>query len=679
MTNTLQKYVAPEITPSLGGVTPVATTDGLPGYQPATVGGFYPTAPYAALRTFINGEGKVELYPKGYTDYRLRYDLLTQQPAIGLPEITQLVENNLRGQFDPARAYVYMLGKFNVWEVGQIQPYVLPQAEAYIQVLPFSWGAGGVTSDGFVNGAFSFTVTQGTYAVVGISGPAADPADPSSIDYGFFFRSVDTVQVIERGVISAITTTYALPANVFSIRVVGRAVDYLVNGTSVRQATLPPTVLPVAWSGIAALYGANSSVSGISVTQYAGGDMTVPALRLRFKRAELSLPALRGTAGWLPYARTALPALRFFGGSAPYAHVTARMRALTMTARGFDGLSLRPLRVVGGNGSVGGVRLPRLAAVGADYTYATAAVALPLPTVRGYAGRPTPLGGMVSLPRIRAIGTGSSGAGGTASVRLPALRSRSAYYASASIALRRPNVFGYQDPAGEAFISGAPSGMPSSSGGLVLFASINAAGSISMTASAIRVLDGQMPGSIVVVSTATVQQLLNAIMNSALVGASFEPLSEQGAETWIVNAATGASSSYENYSFNSFATVDGRLYGARSDGLYLLEGDTDAGSPIRASLSFGSTDFGTPKLKRLEAAYLGVSSTGDMYLKVRTEGGNEYTYVTRRNDDFMRQQRIDVGRGIRASYLTFELYNGAGCDFELNTVSVNAAVLSRSI
>ena len=120
------------------------------------------------------------------------------------------------------------------------------------------------------------------------------------------------------------------------------------------------------------------------------------------------------------------------------------------------------------------------------------------------------------------------------------------------------------------------------------------------------------------------------------------------------------------------------MFGARSDGLYLMEGDTDAGVPIRASLAFGSTDFKTRHLKRPEHAYIGVASSGTMYLKVIVQG-KEYVYAARRSDDYMAVQRIDIGRGIRASYLAFELYNSDGCDFELNTVSFYAAELTRSI
>jgi hypothetical protein len=277
------------------------------------------------------------------------------------------------------------------------------------------------------------------------------------------------------------------------------------------------------------------------------------------------------------------------------------------------------------------------------------------------------------------VGTGGASIGGGATVRLPALIMRSAPYSSAAMSLRRLEGFGFQDPHGEAFISGAPIGRREFTGTPFVIVQLDSAGSIVSVAAMTVVLDGQMPGAVQIVDSATTAAILTALMDSTLLGASFQPMSEQGAETWVVNAETGASSSYSSYAFNSFGTVSGQLYGARSDGLYLMEGDTDAALPIRAYLAFGATDFNTEKLKRMEYATLGVSSSGTMFLKVKIRGGEEYTYSARRSDDYMAVQRIDLGRGIRASYLNFELYNSDGCDFELNTVSFHAAELARRI
>ena len=678
---TLQKYAVPVITPAQGGRPSVGQINGLPGFDPQYLGGFYPTPEYAALRTFIDGDGVTRLYPANYPDYRLTSDRLLQSPPIGAEEITQSIENYMRGQFSPTRPYAYFFANYNVWDPATVLPVVVPSPEIYLQYLRNEWGSGAITSQNFVDrGTFTFTADQGAYAVVGIAGPGADITDPSAVEFGFLLRSYLPVAVLERGVQQALSGTHYVTGTTFAVRYVDGVVDYLVNGVSRRQVTVVPSQGPTVFTGIACLYGANSSIVGVSVAGLSSAAARLPALRAVRNAGISSLPALRGAGGWLPFANATLPKITSDGGNNRN-QARVRLLALRGTAGGKEPVRITLPRLVGAGGqrsqSSGTLRL---VSKGSDYNYAAAAGSLPKPVVKGYAGRVVPLGGMVTMPRIRAVATGGTGQLGGGAGRLPALIGRAGRAISgANTRLLKTQAFGYQDPAGEAFVSGAPLNAGEVTPQLVVVVSIDSSGVVSSTAVVTLVLDGQIPGAMTVVDSVTATALLYALANSEILGASFTPLSEQGAETWVINAETGAATSYENYAFNSFGVVAGVAYGARPDGLYLLEGNTDAGQPIRASLSFGETDFGTKQLKRMESAYLGVSSTGTMYLRVKVRGGETYTYAARRSDDFMAQQRIDVGRGIRASMLTFEIYNSAGCDFELNTATFRAVELARRI
>jgi len=139
-----------------------------------------------------------------------------------------------------------------------------------------------------------------------------------------------------------------------------------------------------------------------------------------------------------------------------------------------------------------------------------------------------------------------------------------------------------------------------------------------------------------------------------------------GNQVWVVSES-GQTSRYENYSFNSFGKFNGQYYGAKQDGIYLLEGDTDQGSPVRSSINFGKQNFGTALKKRVSNCYIGISSTDKMYLKV-TADGVEYIYEARGSSVEMETQRVDIGRGIRANFLVFELFNNDGCDFDFNSI-----------
>lgn len=148
-------------------------------------------------------------------------------------------------------------------------------------------------------------------------------------------------------------------------------------------------------------------------------------------------------------------------------------------------------------------------------------------------------------------------------------------------------------------------------------------------------------------------------------------------EAWVVNAESGASTRYENYGFNSFATVRGVQLGARSDGVFVLSGADDAGAPIASGISLGTHDFGTQALKRLDYVYAGVSSTGALFIRVG-DGVNAYSYKARRSDDHLRVQRFDVGRGIRTNYFTFDLTSDADA-FELDSVTFHVLPTNRRI
>jgi hypothetical protein len=148
-------------------------------------------------------------------------------------------------------------------------------------------------------------------------------------------------------------------------------------------------------------------------------------------------------------------------------------------------------------------------------------------------------------------------------------------------------------------------------------------------------------------------------------------------ETWVMNAVTNANSRYEGFDFNSYALIGGEYYGAMQGGLFKLSGDTDDGAPIRASINFGNQTFGTSSLKGCTNAYVGMSSSGELFLKVTAEG-NEYIYRARDYSSTLQIQRFDTGRGLRANYLQFELYSD-GADFDISSVEFLAVPLSRRI
>lgn len=152
-------------------------------------------------------------------------------------------------------------------------------------------------------------------------------------------------------------------------------------------------------------------------------------------------------------------------------------------------------------------------------------------------------------------------------------------------------------------------------------------------------------------------------------------LVEEGA-AWVVNAGTSATTRYESYSFNSFMAVGGRHFGARKDGVYLLEGRDDAGMPIEAGVALGKHDFGRQQHKSIDAVYAGVAATGELVLKIKVQDGAEFHYRARRVDRDLRQQRFDPGRGLRANYFEFDLVHSGG-EFQIDNITFSVVASQR--
>ena len=107
-------------------------------------------------------------------------------------------------------------------------------------------------------------------------------------------------------------------------------------------------------------------------------------------------------------------------------------------------------------------------------------------------------------------------------------------------------------------------------------------------------------------------------------------------------------------------------------------GDTDAGAPIRASVDFGVRDFGASLKKTVSEVYLGMSSTGHLFIKILAEG-REYVYRTRSYSEHMKQQRVTLGKGLRPNYAGLQLFNEDGADFALDSVEFVPITMSRRI
>ncbi|MDN6885281.1 hypothetical protein QMO14_16875 [Variovorax sp. CAN2819] len=156
------------------------------------------------------------------------------------------------------------------------------------------------------------------------------------------------------------------------------------------------------------------------------------------------------------------------------------------------------------------------------------------------------------------------------------------------------------------------------------------------------------------------------------------PLTTPGSdlEVHTVNMAGYGSTSYANYGFNSFARIGDRYYGAKLGGLFLLEGDTDAGAPIQAAICPGKLDFGNSQQKTVAEVFIGAASESPLVLKVSGPAG-AFEYQAQGYSEELQQHRFKLGKGLKTNYLIPVFYNQDGADFEIDSLEFIVADLSR--
>ena len=89
-------------------------------------------------------------------------------------------------------------------------------------------------------------------------------------------------------------------------------------------------------------------------------------------------------------------------------------------------------------------------------------------------------------------------------------------------------------------------------------------------------------------------------------------------EAWAFNGPTFEPSVYSGFSFNSYAVDEGLTYAAREEGIYVLDGTTDAGAAIHDGAILSPSLFGMNNRKRFRAGVFDVTGAAPI---VRAEVG----------------------------------------------------------
>lgn len=142
-----------------------------------------------------------------------------------------------------------------------------------------------------------------------------------------------------------------------------------------------------------------------------------------------------------------------------------------------------------------------------------------------------------------------------------------------------------------------------------------------------------------------------------------------------VNVVTGALTRYQGFGFDSYARCGQTLYGLRADGLYRIRPGSDNGQPIQVAIDLGDTPFSEEQGKRIEAVYLGISTDGDAYVRLKA-GEAEYTYKAIQHDEMA---RATPGKGLTGRRWTLSLEVVDATELTLDMVEVRYGASARRL
>ncbi len=516
-------------------------------------------------------------------------------------------------------------------------PGVAPIAAQVISDYNFGWNSGGRSIDGFsINGHIEFTATTASLGVIAGLNETNPDAGYRDINYAFQL-SRGVARIFEDGIEKHYAGAFDNGAT-FRISRRDGEVNYLIDGDVVYTSLIP-----------------SAGDLFLDVSLYAGGDYV--------DNPEVEADSGSGTA------TLTFEPMEVNGGIA-YAQSGPLMRLQPLTAYGRTSvgmeLELQPLTLLAG-----------------DRIYGEADIELESFTLSaGQIEEAPPYAlGSLSLSMLSMAAHGMTGEVGQidVSLRPMSLLSGEGSYGEARLSLQPLEMLAgaYEGNTNGTLLGLATAGSTMTYIGFVDVLLLDGAGAVT-TMGTLVLKDAAIAETVDVANTMTITAIMQALMETNLSMFAGIPVLTEDGEVWVVNDETGASTSYDNYAFNSFAKYRGKYLGAKADGFFLLEGDTDDGSPVRSAISFGKHDFGTTAKKTVPNCYIGLASDGHVYLRVIADG-QTYTYKTVSNTDYLATQRIKLGRGIAANYLTFELYNEEGADFELSPVEFEAITLSRRI
>ncbi len=138
----------------------------------------------------------------------------------------------------------------------------------------------------------------------------------------------------------------------------------------------------------------------------------------------------------------------------------------------------------------------------------------------------------------------------------------------------------------------------------------------------------------------------------------------------IMNTSNHAVTEYAQFPISSLGYMNGHYFGTSSDGIYLLEGEKDAGTNIVAEIETGPLDLGMGFLKRPREAWFVFRSDGTVILRIRVDEQQPYEAELAYLHEQIREGRVKFAKGLKKRFAAFGMKNKDGSSFDLDSIRI---------
>ena len=462
-----------------------------------------------------------------------------------------------------------------------------------------------------------FTPAAGSVGVLcGLAPAGAAVGSFNAIQHGVLLTSGSNPRIVQNGVVVATAPAPLPPGTEIVVARSGRKVSYQI-GTWAYESTLDST-------GSKAMY---------AVLYVAGDAVDDPSLT-----TSVGMKA-RGTWGWSsPAEANALKAVGTWGWGGVVTLGDGRMTDSF-------GLSL----------------------VAADYDYGSASLdlgAVELTAAAGFVD--VEASGVATALPLSMVATAIDIDYGQMSDDVPLSMIAADYdYGSAHLDLGGMESFGIDtiDPEGTGSSSEGLAVIDTYTFDPVMYAAVNEGIEVGDAFDVVLAMDGQYADFLGLTDQSTGTQVLEALISA---GVQFSDNASNVARVMLqyaTNATTGAVARYQGFEFLGFQHTAGGTYAWKRDGLYRIGGDTDDGELLRAILDLAAEDFGTAERKRLDNVFLGLSTDGQVFVRMTDDRNNDVTYrAVQRGSEY----RSNMQRGLSSRFwrMRLELVDASYADLD---------------